>query len=87
MIMAGSKEAKFDHATQKPAVLFELPIRNHTKPGEAVYDPFLGSGTTLIATERHARVCYRVEIDPRFVDVIIRRWEAFTGGSAELVDA
>lgn len=86
MIMAGSKEPKHDHPTQKPALLFERPITNHTKAGEAVYDPFLGSGTALIAAERHARVCYGMEIDPRFVDVIIRRWEAFTGQRAERVD-
>ncbi len=66
-------------------MLFERPILNHTKAGEAVYDPFLGSGTALIAAERHARVCYGMEIDPRFVDVITRRWEAFTDQSAEVV--
>ncbi|MFV2064266.1 MAG: DNA methyltransferase, partial [Chloroflexota bacterium] len=77
---------KHDHPTQKPALLFETPIRNHTEPGDAVYDPFLGSGTTLIAAERHARTCYGIEIDPRFVDVIVRRWEAFTGDTAEQLD-
>jgi DNA modification methylase len=86
MIMSGSREAKFDHPTQKPAMLFEFPIRNHLKPGEAVYDPFLGSGTTLIAAERHARVCYGMEIDPRFVDVIRARWARFTGQTAVLAD-
>jgi len=86
MIMAGSKEAKFDHPTQEPAVLAEIPIKNHTKPGEAVYDPFLGSGTTLIAAERHARVCYGTEIDPRFVDNSLAPWERFSGKAAERVE-
>ncbi|MFV2064846.1 MAG: DNA methyltransferase [Chloroflexota bacterium] len=86
MIMAGSKEPKHDHPAQKPALLAEIPLKNHTKPGEAVYDPFLGSGTTLIAAERHARVCYGLEIDPRYCDVIVARWERFSGKTAEQVD-
>ena len=60
-------------------LLAEIPIRNHTKPGDAVYDPFLGSGTTLIAAERHARACYGFEIDPVYCDVIVARWERFSG--------
>jgi DNA modification methylase len=60
LIMAGSEEAKADHPTQKPVVLFETPISNHLRAGEAVYDPFLGSGTTLIAAERLGRRCYRL---------------------------
>ena len=52
MIMAGSNEPRLDHPTQKPLVLFETPIRNHLKPGEALYEPFSGSGTALIAAER-----------------------------------
>ncbi len=86
MIMGGSKEPKQDHPAQKPALLAEIPIRNHTKPGESVYDPFLGSGTTLIAAERHARVCYGLEIDPLFCDVVIARWERFSGKAAERLD-
>ena len=66
-------------------LLAEIPIRNHTKPGDAVYDPFLGSGTTLIAAERHARVCYGFEIDPVYCDVIVARWERFSGQVAERV--
>ncbi len=57
MIMGGSTEAKFDHPAQKPIVLFDIPIRNHLDAGEAVYDPFLGSGTTLIAAELLGRRC------------------------------
>jgi DNA modification methylase len=87
MIMGGSSEPKQDHPAQKPVLLFEIPIRNHTKPGDAVYDPFLGSGTALIAAERHARVCLGVEIDPVFCDVILGRWERFTGKGAERLSA
>ena len=60
------------------------PILNHTLPGEAVYDCFLGSGTTLIAAEQTGRVCYGVELDPKYVDVIIRRWQQYTGKQAVL---
>jgi DNA modification methylase len=82
MIMAGSKEEKFDHPAQKPVLLFEAPIRNHLKAGEAVLDLFLGSGTTLIAAERLGRVCLGMELDPRYAQVAIERWEAFTGREA-----
>jgi DNA modification methylase len=58
------------------------PILNHTSEGEAVYDPFLGSGTTLIAAETTGRICFGVEIEPRYVDMTIRRWEGFTGKDA-----
>jgi DNA methylase len=83
MIMGGSAEPKQDHPAQKPVLLAEIPIRNHTKTGESVYDPFLGSGTTLIAAERHARGCYGFEIDPTYCDVILARWERFSGRVAE----
>ncbi len=86
MIMGGSREAKFDHPAQKPALLSELPIRNHLKAGEAVYDPFLGSGTTLIAAERLSRRCYAMELEPRYCDVILTRWERFSGQSATRVE-
>jgi DNA modification methylase len=84
---AGSREAKEDHPTQKPLLLFETPIRNHLKPGEAVYDPFLGSGTCLIAAERQGAVCYGMEIDPVYVEVALRRWERFSGVEAVRLDA
>ena len=82
--MGGSKEEKFDHPTQKPVELMRRPILNHTKRSEAVYDPFLGSGTTLIAAEMTERTCYGVELDPKFVDVIVQRWQAFAQGEATL---
>jgi DNA modification methylase len=83
-IMGGSKEEKFDHPTQKPVELMRRPILNHTKRGEVVYDPFLGSGTTLIAAEMTERTCYGVELEPKFVDVIVQRWQAFAHGQAIL---
>jgi DNA modification methylase len=83
-IMGGSDEEKFDHPTQKPIELMRKPIRNHTMPGEAVYEPFCGSGTTLIAAEQTGRICYAVELDPKFVDVIVKRWQSFTGKLAVL---
>jgi DNA modification methylase len=85
MIMSGSSEAKEDHPTQKPLTLFETPIRNHLKPGGSVYDPFLGSGTALIAAERTATICRAIEIDPIYVEVALRRWERFSGAEAERI--
>ena len=82
MIMAGSDEEKQDHPAQKPVVLAETPIANHTKAGEVVYDPFVGSGTTIVAAERLGRRCYAMEVDPRYVQVCIERWAAFTGKEA-----
>ena len=75
-----------DHPTQKPLPLFETPIRNHLRPGEAVYDPFLGSGTCLIAAERTGTRCYAMEIDPVYVEVALRRWERFSGDEAVRID-
>jgi DNA modification methylase len=60
------------------------PILNHTKRGEAVYDPFLGSGTTLAAAEVTERVCYGLELDPKCVDVVVQRWQQLTGKRAVL---
>jgi DNA modification methylase len=81
-IGSGSKEKKEDHPTQKPVVLSEIPIRNHLRPGEAVYEPFSGSGTTLMAAETLGRRCYAMEIDPKYAQVCIERWQAFTGQEA-----
>jgi DNA modification methylase len=86
MIMGGSTEAKQDHPTQKPLLLVETPIRNHLKPGEAVYEPFCGSGTALIAAERTGARCYAMEIDPLYVEVALRRWERFSGQAAVRID-
>ena len=84
MIMGGSTEGKLDHPTQKPVELMRRPILNHLKRGELVYDPFLGSGTTLAAAEVTERVCYGLELDPKYVDVIVERWQQLTGKEAKL---
>jgi len=60
------------------------PILNHTKPGELVYDLFLGSGTTLAAAELTGRVCAGLELDPKYVDVAVERWQTLTGKKATL---
>lgn len=83
-IMGGSEEAKYDHPTQKPVELMRRPILNHTRAGESVYDPFLGSGTTLAAAELTKRVCYGLELDPKYVDVVVSRWQRVSGGKATL---
>ena len=83
-IRGGSDEEKFDHPTQKPVELMRKPILNHTKPGELVYDPFLGSGTTLAAAELTGRVCYGLELDPKYADVVVERWQGLTGEKATL---
>jgi DNA modification methylase len=72
------------HPTQKPVELMRRPILNHTKRGELVYDPFLGSGTTLAAAEVTERVCYGMELDPKYVDVVVQRWQQLTGKDAKL---
>ncbi len=84
MIMGGSDEQKFDHPTQKPVELMRRPILNHLRRGELVYDPFLGSGTTVAAAEVTERVCYGIELDPRYVDVTVERWQQLTGKEATL---
>lgn len=82
-IMSGSDEEKTDHPTQKPVECMAYLMRNHE--GD-VYDPFLGSGTTLIAAEQTNRTCYGIEISPAYCDVIVARWEKFTGKKAVLSD-
>ena len=83
-IMGGSEEAKFDHPTQKPIELMRRPILNHTRRSELVYDPFLGSGTTLAAAEVSERVCCGIEVDPKYVDVVVQRWQQLSGQEATL---
>jgi DNA modification methylase len=72
------------HGTQKPVECMRRPIENNTHAGDIVYDPFLGSGTTVIAAEQSGRTCYGIELDPIYVDVIVRRWQNFTGRTATL---
>jgi len=70
------------HPTIKPATLVADAILDCSARGEIVLDPFVGSGTTVIAAERTGRICYGLEIDPRYVDTIVRRWQTFSGRSA-----
>jgi DNA modification methylase len=71
------------HPTQKPVAVYERGIINSSRRGEIVADPFLGSGTCLIAAEKHQRSAYCIEIDPGYVDVAVKRWELFTHEKAE----
>lgn len=82
-IGSGGQDAKTRHATQKPVECMRRPILNNSGPGQAIYEPFLGSGTTLIAAQSCGRVCFAFEIDPLFVDLAIRRWQAFAGETAK----
>jgi DNA modification methylase len=77
-------EKTWGHGTQKPIECMARPILNNSKPGDYVYDPFGGSGTTLIAAEKHGRKCLMMEISPIYVEVIIKRWQDFTGQKAIL---
>lgn len=77
--------ASKEHPTMKPVLLFDYEMRCNTKPGDMVLDLFGGSGTTLIAAEQNGRTAFVMEYDPRFVDVIIDRWEKFTGEKAVLL--
>jgi DNA modification methylase len=72
------------HPTQKPVVLAERAIKNSTLPSETVLDLFLGSGSTLIATEQTGRSCIGLEISPAYVDVAVNRWQEFGGNAATL---
>lgn len=78
-----NKPVKNDlHPTMKPVELIMRTIGNSSRRGEIILDTFLGSGTTLIAAERTGRICYGMELDPRYVDTIIRRWQQHTGENA-----
>lgn len=74
------------HPTMKPIPLFDYQIKNSSKPGDRVLDIFGGSGTTLMACQQNGRKSYTMEYDPHYVDVIIKRWEDFTGEKAELIN-
>ncbi|SLN76215.1 site-specific DNA-methyltransferase [Roseisalinus antarcticus] len=72
------------HGTQKPVECMRRPMLNNSSPGQAVYEPFCGSGTTLIAAQTTGRACLAMELDPAYVDVAVQRWQAFTGQHATL---
>lgn len=81
MIREGEKDKRI-HPTQKPIALFEWCIENYTKKQESILDLFLGSGSTLIACEKTDRLCFGMEMSPDYCDVIITRWQEFTGQKA-----
>lgn len=86
-IDAKDQDAETVHGTQKPVECMARPIRNHGGKGDDVYDPFVGSGTTLIAAERLGRRCFAMELSPAYADVCVTRWERFTGQKAQRVPA
>jgi len=72
------------HGTQKPVECLRRPMLNNASPGQAVYEPFCGSGSSIIAAETCGRACHAMELDPTYVDVAVTRWQAFTGKAAVL---
>jgi DNA modification methylase len=76
------REQSWGHGAQKPVECMRRPTVNNSRPGQAIYDPFLGSGTSLIAAEMSGRVCLGIELSPSYTDVIVRRWQLFAGRSA-----
>jgi DNA modification methylase len=76
------REPSWGHGTQKPVECMRRPIVNNSRPGQVIYDPFLGSGTSLIAAEITGRVCHGIELNPLYVDVVVRRWQDCTGRAA-----
>jgi len=74
-----AERKEFNHSTPKPVGLFTIPIVKHLRGGESCYEPFAGSGPQFIAAEQHGVACHGTELEPRFCQVIIDRWEAFTG--------
>jgi DNA modification methylase len=78
--------ANRDHPTAKPVGLVAQCLRNSTRPDDLVYEPFAGSGTTLVAADQLGRRCHAMEIDPRYAQVTIERWQAFTGRQAVKLD-
>ena len=73
------------HGTQKPVRLWEIPIKNHTTSSEAIFDPFCGSGTAIIAAEKTGRMCLGMEVDPRYVQAAVTRWQMFSGATARRI--
>jgi len=80
----GKDNPKTGHSTQKPVECMKRPIENNSSPGQAVYEPFSGSGTTIIAGEMTGRCVYAIELNPAYVDMAVTRWQNFTGQTATL---
>ncbi len=88
LVLAAGREGLTSHPAAKPLAVWEWMLeRGSANQNEAILDPFLGSGTTIIAAEKLNRRCYAMEIEPRYCDVAIRRWEEYTGRKAELPHA
>src|SRR5579885_98394 len=83
-IATGENDEATEHGTQKPVECMRRPIVNNSAKGDRVYEPFAGSGSTLIAADSVGRVCLALEIDPRYCDVIIERWQRHAAGAAAL---
>ena len=81
-IPSRGQDADTIHGTQKPVECMKRPMENNSSPGQAVYEPFSGSGTTIIAAEITGRACLAMELNPAYVDVAVKRWEDFTGQKA-----
>jgi len=81
-----SEKDKTAHPTQKPVAIYEIPIENHTRKGDSLYEPFGGSGTQIIACEKLGRISYTMELDPKFVAVILDRFEKYSGKKAHRLD-
>lgn len=79
------RRSETGHAAQKPLPCMERPMLNHGRPGDAVYDPFVGSGTTIMAAEGLDRICCAVELDPGYCEVAVERWATATGGKPKRV--
>lgn len=78
------RKSETGHSTQKPVECMKRPIENNSSPGQAVYEPFSGSGTTIIAAEMTGRMCHAIELSQQYVDVAVKRWQQFTGKQATL---
>ena len=76
------QKSETGHSTQKPIECMRIPIENNSRAGDAIYEPFSGSGTTIIAAEQTGRICYAMELSPNYVDVAVRRWQQYTGKRA-----
>ena len=79
-----NQDAETVHSTQKPVECMRRPVVNNSRPGQAVYEPFSGSGTTIIACEKEGRACLAMEVDPSYTDLAVSRWQDYTGKEAVL---
>ena len=80
-ISGKDQDAATVHGTQKPVECMRRPILNNSSPGQAIYEPFCGSGTQIVAAERAGRRCFAMELDPIYCDVAVRRWEILVASS------